>query len=71
MMASEELISGVIELAKRFNTGLTLHLAEYQGEVDYVLIKHGKRPLEYMLECGLKDITSDLLPVLKGEAFRL
>jgi len=56
MMASEKLISGVIELAKRFNTGLTLHLAEYQGEVDYTLTKHGKRPLEYMLECGLNDI---------------
>jgi len=56
MMVSEELLEKVIEFAKKFNTGLTLHLAEYQGEVDYTLTKYGKRPLEYMLEKGLGDI---------------
>lgn len=56
MMVSEELLDKVIEFAKKFNTGLTLHLAEYQGEVDYTLTKYGKRPLEYMLEKGLEDI---------------
>jgi len=56
MMVSEELLDKIIEFAKKFNTGLTLHLAEYQGEVDYTLTKYGKRPLEYMLEKGLEDI---------------
>jgi len=56
MMTSEDLVEGTIELAKRLNTGLTLHLAEYQGEVDYTLAKYGKRPLEHLVERGLRDI---------------
>lgn len=56
MMATEDLIEAVIELAEKHDTGLTLHLAEYQGEVDYTLGKHGKRPLEYMLNKGLGNI---------------
>uniref|UniRef100_A0A7C5YU74 Amidohydrolase n=1 Tax=Ignisphaera aggregans TaxID=334771 RepID=A0A7C5YU74_9CREN len=56
MMASEDLVERVIEFAKKFNTGLTLHLAEYQGEVDYILTKYGKRPLEHLLEKELKSI---------------
>lgn len=53
MMVSEELMNRVIELSEKYATGLTMHLAEYQGEVDYVLSKYGVRPLKYMVEKGL------------------
>jgi 5-methylthioadenosine/S-adenosylhomocysteine deaminase len=56
MMATEDLIDGVLELSRKYRVGLTLHLGEYQGEVDYTLTKYGKRPLEYMLERGVGDI---------------
>ncbi|MCC6035095.1 MAG: amidohydrolase family protein [Desulfurococcaceae archaeon] len=56
MMATEDLIDNVIELSRKYSVGLTLHLSEYQGEVDYTLAKYGKRPLEYMLNKGISDI---------------
>uniref|UniRef100_A0A7J3ZJT5 Amidohydrolase n=1 Tax=Fervidicoccus fontis TaxID=683846 RepID=A0A7J3ZJT5_9CREN len=61
MMASEDLVEGAIELARRLNTGLTLHLAEYQGEVDYTLARYGRRPLEYLLERGLGGIRTTVV----------
>lgn len=56
MMATEDLIDSVLELSRRYRVGLTLHLGEYQGEVDYTLARYGKRPLEYMLDKGVGDI---------------
>lgn len=50
MMVSEELMSGVLEFSRRHGLGLTLHLGEYQGEVDYTLAKYGLRPLEYLIK---------------------
>jgi len=41
---------------REYGTGLTIHLGEYQGEVDYALAKYGQRPLEYVLERGLKHV---------------
>jgi len=58
MMVSEELLEGVIGLTKKLGLGLTLHLGEYQGEVDYVLSRYGMRPLEYMVRRGLGDVDS-------------
>ena len=54
MMATEDLIDAVIEMSREYGVGLTLHLGEYQGEVDYTLAKYGQRPLEHMLGRGLK-----------------
>ncbi|MEO3993788.1 MAG: amidohydrolase family protein [Desulfurococcaceae archaeon TW002] len=56
MMVSEELMEGVIKLSKEYGLGLTLHLGEYQGEVDYTLAKYGLRPLEYLIKCGIRGI---------------
>lgn len=56
MMSSEKLVDDVIELSRKLGLGLTMHLCEYQGEVDYTLTKYGKRPLEFMVERGLGDV---------------
>lgn len=56
MMVSEELMNDVIELGGRHGLGLTLHLGEYQGEVDYTLAKYGLRPLEYVVKRGVERI---------------
>lgn len=56
MMVSEELMSGVLEFSRRHGLGLTLHLGEYQGEVDYTLAKYGLRPLEYLVKREIEGI---------------
>ncbi|MEM2170146.1 MAG: amidohydrolase family protein [Desulfurococcaceae archaeon] len=56
MMSSEELVRSVMEECRKHGIGLTLHLAEYQGEVDYTLSKYGMRPLEYMVYRGIGEI---------------
>lgn len=57
MMVSEELMSRVIEFGEREGLGLTLHLGEFQGEVDYTLAKYGLRPLEYLVKRGIERIS--------------
>ncbi len=56
MMCSPRLIKLLVEEARRKKTGLTYHIAEYQGEVDYTLSKYMLRPLEYMDKLGATDI---------------
>ncbi|MFN3268772.1 MAG: amidohydrolase family protein, partial [Zestosphaera sp.] len=56
MMVSEELMKEVIEFSREHGLGLTLHLGEYQGEVDYTLAKYGLRPLEYLIKRGIREI---------------
>jgi len=56
MMATDELVNGVLELCKKYRTGLTIHLAEYQGEIDYTLAKSGLRALKYIESKGLTSI---------------
>ena len=56
MMATEDLIESIMEMSKKYRVGLTLHLGEYQGEVDYTLARYGKRPLEYMLDKGVSSV---------------
>jgi len=53
MMATRELIEKLRDLALKHNVGLTLHLSEYQGEVDYTLASYGMRPLEFIDHIGL------------------
>lgn len=56
MMVSEELMEEVLKFSREHGLGLTLHLGEYQGEVDYTLAKYGLRPLEYLIKRGIRGI---------------
>ncbi len=56
MMVSRELLEGVRDICKKYGIGLTMHLDEYQGEVDYALSVYGVRPLEVLDRMGLTDI---------------
>ncbi len=61
MMASKELIEGVVELCEKYGRGLTMHLAEYQGEVDYSLTKYGVRTLKAIDSIGVTKVKPLLL----------
>lgn len=61
MMASEELVDYVLDVCRGRGIGLTMHLAEYQGEVDYTLSLHGMRPLELMMSKGLGSVSPVIL----------
>jgi len=56
MMISKELLEGVRDICKKYGVGLTMHLDEYQGEVDFTLSRYGLRPLEIVDKMGLTDI---------------
>ncbi len=56
MMQSETLMMGIADLCRRRGTGITYHLGEYQGEVDYSLTKFRKRPLQVMEDLGITNI---------------
>ena len=61
MMASKELLEGIRGLCRRYGVGITYHLGEYQGEVDYVLSKYGVRPLELLDLLGITDIRPSVI----------
>ena len=48
MMVTEDLIDKVRKLCSEYRTGITMHLAEYQCEVDFCLNRYGMRPLEFL-----------------------
>ncbi|MBP1449070.1 MAG: amidohydrolase family protein, partial [Thermoproteus sp.] len=52
-MASEDLLRGIGELCERRRAGVTFHLAEFHGEIDYSLLKYGRRPLEVLDSFGI------------------
>ena len=56
MMASQDLLLGIRDFCLRHGLGITYHMGEYQGEVDYSFMKYGKRPLEVFDELGLTSI---------------
>jgi len=56
MMCTEDLIESIAELCRKYKVGLILHLAEYQGEIDFCLSKYGLRSLEYLESKGLTKI---------------
>ena len=57
MMVTPRLLEEVAEVCRDgAYSGLTMHLAEYQGEVDYTLTAAGLRPLEYVERLGLLDL---------------
>ncbi|ADY01645.1 putative amidohydrolase [Vulcanisaeta moutnovskia 768-28] len=53
MMATEDLLLKVKDYCLNKGLGITYHLGEYQGEVDYALTKYGIRPLEVFDKLGL------------------
>ncbi|UQZ83479.1 Atrazine chlorohydrolase [Paenibacillus konkukensis] len=52
MSCSPELIQAAAEMARRYNTGLHMHLAEHRDEVRYCLERYRKRPVEYLESLG-------------------
>ncbi|GAB6943233.1 amidohydrolase family protein [Vulcanisaeta sp. JCM 14467] len=53
MMVTEDLLLKAKDLCLSRGLGITYHLGEYQGEVDYSLTRYGVRPLEVMDRLGL------------------
>ena len=53
MMVTEDLLLKAKDLCLGKGLGITYHLGEYQGEVDYSLTRYGVRPLEVMDRLGL------------------
>lgn len=53
MSCSTELITQTAELARRYQTGVHMHLAEHRDEVSYYLQRYQMRPTEYLEELGL------------------
>ncbi len=53
MMVTEDLLLGLKDLCLSRGLGVTYHLGEYQGEVDYALTRYGARPLEVFDRLGL------------------
>ncbi|ADN50014.1 amidohydrolase family protein [Vulcanisaeta distributa] len=56
MMVTEDLLLGLRDLCLSKGLGITYHLGEYQGEIDYALTKYGARPLEVFDRLGLTSI---------------
>ncbi|WP_069807659.1 amidohydrolase family protein [Vulcanisaeta thermophila] len=61
MMASEDLILGLRDLCLRHGLGITYHLDEYQGEVDYSLTRYGVRPLEALDRLGITSVRPSVI----------
>lgn len=55
MLNSLDLYDGLFDLANKYDTKITMHLAESRTEVDYTLEKYGKRPVELMYDKGYLD----------------
>jgi 5-methylthioadenosine/S-adenosylhomocysteine deaminase len=51
--ASEELLKRVQQLAREFNTGVHMHVAETLGERGYILQRTGKTSVRYLYDLGL------------------
>lgn len=53
--ASKELLEEVKDLASKYNTGIHIHVAETQKEVEDILDSTGMRPFEYLDSIGFLD----------------
>lgn len=49
---SESLLRASAELAKKYQVGLHTHCGETVAENDFSIEKFGRRPLEYLMDCG-------------------
>jgi 5-methylthioadenosine/S-adenosylhomocysteine deaminase len=52
-MCSTWLLKEIKTLSEKFDVGVALHLSQKIGEVEHVLSREGKRPVEYLEEIGL------------------
>ena len=52
-IASAEIISKTTELAKKYKTGIHIHLNESLGELELSKKRHGKRPVELAYDLGV------------------
>ncbi|MEW6592579.1 MAG: amidohydrolase [Candidatus Hadarchaeota archaeon] len=51
--ATVEYFREIAENAKKFNTGITLHLGEVQDDIRYMKNQFNMTPMEFMKHCGL------------------
>ncbi|MEW6222173.1 MAG: amidohydrolase [Candidatus Hadarchaeota archaeon] len=51
--ATVEYFREIAENAKKFNTGITLHLGEVQDDIRYMKNEFNMTPMEFMKHCGL------------------
>ncbi|MCJ7623511.1 MAG: amidohydrolase [Anaerolineaceae bacterium] len=52
MVCSRALLLAIRKLADELDTGIHIHLSEQPSEVDFSVMKSGKRPAEYLAEAG-------------------
>jgi 5-methylthioadenosine/S-adenosylhomocysteine deaminase len=52
MVCSRELLKALRQLANELKTGIHIHLSEQTTEVEYAIVKSGKRPAAYLEEEG-------------------
>ncbi len=50
---SEEMYREIAEKARELKTGITMHLAEVKEDLEYMLGKFGKKPIEFVHSLGL------------------
>ena len=48
----ESLLKASAELAKKYAVGLHTHCGETEAENEFSIEKFGRRPLEYLFDCG-------------------
>ncbi len=53
MTSTPEQVQEIAERARAEGTGLHLHLAEYQAEVNHCLVNYQRRPTEWLAETGV------------------
>ena len=51
--ATVEYYREIAENAKRYNTGITIHLAEVRDDIRYMKNEFGMTPMQFMKHCGL------------------
>ena len=52
ILCSQELFHKFIELAKKYNVGITLHVSEAHKEIEFSLEHFKKRPIEHLYDIG-------------------
>lgn len=52
-LASDELLAGAAELARRSGHGMTMHMSPGRGDVEHYLRRTGRRPLLHLADLGV------------------
>jgi 5-methylthioadenosine/S-adenosylhomocysteine deaminase len=53
MTSTPELVQGIAEAARRYRTGIHIHLAEHLREVEHCVVNYGMRPAQWLDSLGL------------------